>query len=140
MYPEKVQIEFSSNFIPGSVDTIKEIEEKILSVANTDPWMRQHPPKIEIGWVYGAEIDENEQIVQTAIESVNELGFKTEIEGLGSLTDAIHLINYSNIPTISIGPATLENAHAPDEYVEIEQLISSTKVLALIILRWCGYA
>jgi acetylornithine deacetylase len=102
--------------------------------------MKEHPPKIEISWVYGAEIDENEQIVKTAIESVNELGFKTEIEGLGTLTDAIHLINYSNIPTISIGPETLENAHAPDEYMEIEQLISATKILALIILRWCGYA
>jgi acetylornithine deacetylase len=121
-------------------DTIKEIEEKIMSVANTDPWMKEHPPKIEISWVYGAEIDENEQIVKTAIESVNELGFKTEIEGLGTLTDAIHLINYSNIPTISVGPETLENAHAPDEHMEIEQLINSTKVLALIILRWCGYA
>jgi len=140
MYPEKVEMEFSSNFIPGSVDTIKEIEEKIMSVANTDPWMKEHPPKIEISWVYGAEIDENEQIIKAAIEAVNELGFKTEIEGLGTLTDAIHLINYSNIPTISIGPETLENAHAPDEYMEIDQLISSTKILALIILRWCGYS
>jgi acetylornithine deacetylase len=138
MYPEKVEIEFSSNFIPGSADTIAEIREKIMSVANTDPWLKEHPPKIEISWVYGAEIDENEPIVETAIASVNELGFKTEIEGLGTLTDAIHLINYSNIPTISIGPATLENAHAPDEYMEIEQLINATKVLALIIMRWCG--
>ena len=102
--------------------------------------MKQHPPEIEISWVYGAEINEDEQIVNTAVESVNELGFMAEIEGLGSLTDAIHLINYSNIPTISVGPATLENAHAPDEYVEIEQLIGSTKILALIILRWCGYS
>ena len=140
MYPEKVKIEFSSNFVPGSVGTIEEIEEKIKSVANTDSWMKEHPPQIDISWVYGAEIDENEEIVKTAIESANELGFKAETKGLGSLTDAIHLINYSNIPTISIGPETLENAHAPDEYVEIDQLISSTKVLALIILRWCGYS
>ena len=140
MYPEKVKIEFSSNFVPGSVGTIEEIEEKIKSVANTDSWMKEHPPQIDISWVYGAEIDENEEIVKTAIESANELGFKAETKGLGSLTDAIHLINYSNIPTISIGPETLENAHAPDEYVEIDQLISSTKVLALIILKWCGYS
>ena len=140
MYPEKVEIEFSSNFTPGSANTIKEIEEKIVSVANADPWMKEHPPKIEISWVYGAEIDENELIVKTAVESANELGVEPEIAGLGSLTDAIHLINYSNIPTISIGPETLENAHAPDEYVEIDQLIKTTKLLALIILRWCGHS
>jgi acetylornithine deacetylase len=138
MYPEKVEIEFSSNFVPGSVNTLKEIEEKIMSVAKTDPWMKEHPPKMDASWVYGAEIDANEQIITTAMEAANELGFKSEIKGIGTLTDAIHLINYSNIPTISIGPETLENAHAPDEYMEIEQLISSTKVLALIILRWCG--
>ncbi len=140
MYPEKVKIEFSSNFIPDSVDTMKEIEEKIMRVANADPWMKEHSPKLEISWVYGAEIDENELIVKTAIESANELGIKPEIEGIGTLTDAIHLINYSNIPTISIGPETIENAHAPNEYMEIEQLINSTKILALIILRWCGYS
>jgi acetylornithine deacetylase len=102
--------------------------------------MKEHPSQIDISWVCGAEIDEDEEIVQTAIESAKELGFKAKTKGLGSLTDAIHLINYSHIPTISIGPETLENAHAPDEYVEIDQLISSTKVLALIILRWCGYS
>ena len=140
MYPEKVEIEFSSNFVPGSAGTIKEIEAKIKSVANTDSWMKEHPPQIDISWVYGAEIDEGEEIIKTAIASANELGFKAQTQGLGSLTDAIHLINYSGIPTISIGPETLENAHAPDEYVEIDQLIGSTKVLALIILKWCGYA
>jgi acetylornithine deacetylase len=139
MYPEKVEIEFSSNFIPNAKDTAKEIEEKIMGVANSDPWMKANPPKIEISWVYGAEISEKEQIVETAIASVNDLGYQAEIEGLGSLTDAIHLINYSKIPTISIGPETLENAHAPDEFIEIDQLIDSTKALALIIMRWCGH-
>jgi acetylornithine deacetylase len=139
-YPEKVEIEFNAPFIPSTVNPGKEIEEKIMSVAANDPWMKEHPPKIERNnWVYGAEIDENEPIIQTAIEASRELGIEPKLIGAGSLSDAIHLINYSKVPTISIG-VDWHTAHKEDEFVDIGQLIQATKVLALSILRWCGYS
>jgi len=137
MYPEKVEIEFDSMFVPGTVNHRKEIEEKIMSVAATDPWMKEHPPKLETDGVYGAEIDENEPIVKTAIEAARELDIEPKLVGCGSLTDAIHLVNYSKVPTISIGPDD-RTCHAPDEFVEIGQLVNTTKVLALAVMRWCG--
>jgi len=136
-YPEKVEITFDSMFIPSTVNLWEEIEQKIMSVAATDPWMKEHPPKLETDWVYGAEIDENEPIVKTALEAANEVGIAPKLVGMGSLTDAIHLINYSKIPTISIGPAD-ETCHMADEFVDIDELINLTKVLALAIMRWCG--
>lgn len=138
-YPEKVEITFDSMFIPSTVNLWEEIEQKIMSVAATDPWMKEHPPKLETGWVYGAEIDENEPIVKTAVEAANEAGIAPKLVGMGSLTDAIHLINYSKIPTISIGPAD-DTCHMADEFVDIDELINLTKVLALAIMRWCGYS
>ena len=108
-----------------------------MSVAATDPWMKEHPPKLETGWVYGAEVDENEPIVKTAVEAAKEAGIAPKLVGMGSLTDAIHLINYSKIPTISIGPAD-ETCHAVDEFVDIDELTNLTKALALAIMRWCG--
>lgn len=138
-YPEKVEITFDSMFIPSMVNLWEEIEQKIMSVAATDPWMKEHPPKLETGWVYGAEIDENEPIVKTAVEAANEAGIAPKLVGMGSLTDAIHLINYSKIPTISIGPAD-DTCHMADEFVDIDELINLTKVLALAIMRWCGYS
>ena len=139
-YPEKVDLGFTSNFVPGTVDIKKEIQEKITSVANTDPWMREHPPKLEANpWLYGAEIDENEPIAKTTIEAAKELRIESKPIGMGSLTDAIHLINYSKIPTISIGPS-IKTAHMANEFVEIDELINTTKVLALAILRWCGHS
>ena len=140
MYPEKVEIEFDSAFIPSTLNPRKEIEEKIMSVANADPWMKEHPPKLETGhWSYGAEIDENEPIARIAMEAASELGIKSKPAGMGSLTDAIHLINYSKIPTISFGPSS-KTAHMADEFVDIDELMATTKVLALAILRWCGYS
>lgn len=139
-HPEEVQIGFSSDFSPGMVSKIRqEIEEKIMSVAASDPWMKEHPPKLEAGWLHGAEIDENEPIVETAMEAARELGIEPKLVGWGTLTDAVHLVNCLKIPTISIGPDD-KTAHATDEFVDIEQLVKTTKVLALAVLRWCGYA
>ena len=139
-YPEKVEIDFNACFVPGIVNMNEEIREKIMSVAATDPWMKEYPPKIESSaWFYGAEIDKNEPIVNTALEVLKELDVEPELTGMDSLTDAIHLINYSKIPTISIGvdPGT---AHKAGEYADIDQLVKATKIMALSIMRWCGYS
>ena len=137
-YPEKVELEFTSNFIPQTEYILKEIEEKITSVAETDPWLKENPPAIETFWAYGAEIDENEPIVKTAMAAAGDLGIISRPSGMGSLSDGVHLINYSKVPTICIGTSD-KTAHATDEFVDIDELISITKVLALMILRWCGH-
>jgi acetylornithine deacetylase len=49
----------------------------------------------------------------------------------------VHLINYSKIPTVCVGPAA-RTAHAADECVTVDELVTTTKALALMILRWCG--
>jgi acetylornithine deacetylase len=139
-YPEKVEITFDSMHIPQTAKIREEIEQRIMSVAATDPWMKEHPPKLETSaWLYAAEVDENEPIVKTAMNVAKELSIEPRLVGMGSLTDAIHLINYSRIPTISFGPSD-KTAHAIDEFVDIGQLVNTTKVLALAILRWCGYS
>ena len=138
MYPEKVEIGFTSDFIPKTVDIKKELQEKITSVANTDPWMKEHPPKLETNpWLYGAEIDAIAPIFKTTVAAAQELGIEPKPIGTNSLADAIHLINYAKIPTICIGPND-KTAHMTDEFVEIDELIKTTKILSLAILRWCG--
>jgi len=101
--------------------------------------MKEHPPKLETGWVYGAEIGEDEPIVKTALGVAGELGIAPKLVGMGSLTDAIHLINYSKVPTISIGPND-KTCHSIDEFVDIGELINLTRILALSTMRWCGCA
>jgi len=136
-YPEKVEIEFGAIFIPNTRNKRQEIEEKLMSVANTDSWLREHPPKLEAEtWLYGTEVDENAPIVKTGMLALKDLGIEPALAGFGSLTDAVHLVNYSKIPTISIGP-DYKSAHMTDEFVEIGQLVDTTKALALAIMRWC---
>ncbi len=137
-YPEKVEIWFDAVFVPTTKNLQEEIQEKVRSVANMDPWMRKNPPELHFGeWLYGAEVGEEEPIVQAARAALEELGLEPGLKGFGSLTDAVHLINRSKIPTISIGPNS-QPAHMADEFVEIGELVNTTKVMALLIMRWCG--
>jgi acetylornithine deacetylase len=136
--PEQVEISFGAMFIPSTHDAREEIEAQLMRIAATDPWLREHPPKLETGeWLYGAEVAENEPIVQTGLEVLKDLEMEPAFIGYGSLTDAIHLINYAQIPAISIGPSS-QTAHMTDEFVEIGELVNTTKALALATMRWCG--
>ena len=137
-YPEQVAISFGAMFIPGTMDAREQIETQLRRVADLDPWLREHPPKLETGaWHYGAEVAEDEPIVQTGLGALEDLSIEPDLIGIGSLTDAVHLINYSGIPTISLGPGG-GTAHMANEYVETGDLLIATKAIALCIMRWCG--
>ena len=82
-------------------------------------------------------MNEDEPIVQTALQALADVGIQPALMGFGSLTDCVHLINYSGIPTINLGP-DIESAHSADEFATVEQLIELTKTLALSIMRWSG--
>lgn len=44
---------------------------------------------------------------------------------------------YGGTPTVQFGPGG-GNAHSPDEFIYISELINSTKILALTLMEWCG--
>jgi succinyl-diaminopimelate desuccinylase len=53
--------------------------------------------------------------------------------------DHKHVARIAGVPhCVAYGPGELEQAHQPDEYCRIEDLINSTKVLALAILELTG--
>ena len=134
-YPEKMEINFNANYIPTTQDLAAEIKDRINQVAREDDWLAENPPEIEIETMYGAEIKEDEPIALLGINVLQDLGYQPGYSGMGSLTDAIHLINYARIPTISIGPAD-NSAHMANESVNIKELVDVTKAIALVIMRW----
>lgn len=136
---DAVHIQFGMIVQPSSQDVFEALEQFLLDRTGADSWLRAKPPEVkyEKSYHYGAEISEDEPVVELAKGILDDLGFSPEVCGYGSLTDAIHLINFSKIPTISIGP-TLQQAHMVDEYIEIDQLVDLTKMITLLLIRWCG--
>ncbi len=138
MHPERVEITFTSDFVPATKDIRGEIQGALNRIAQQDAWMREHPPFLDAGgWLYAAEVREDEPIVRIASDALADLGIPPQLAGFGSLTDMVHLVNVSNVPTTSIGPAT-RTAHMADEHVAVDDLVATAKALALLILRWGG--
>jgi acetylornithine deacetylase len=57
--------------------------------------------------------------------------------GAAYTSDASFLYN-AGIPTIVMGPGSIEVAHGVNEYVEIQDVIDAAKIYALMIIDWCG--
>ncbi len=138
MHPERVEITFTSDFVPATKDIRGEIQAVLDTIARGDSWMAQHPPRLEAeGFLYAGEVREDEPIVRTACSALETLGLSPQLKGFGSLTDMVHLVNTAKVPTISIGPSPT-TAHCADENVAIDELVTTAKALALTILRWAS--
>lgn len=58
------------------------------------------------------------------------------IRGCEYGSDARLLNNYGKTPTILFGPGSIQQAHAINEYVSIEQFFRAIKILANTIVDW----
>jgi acetylornithine deacetylase len=145
--PSKCELIFTTGYPPSNKDSQgfgslvkKEIEDYIFRAACADNWLRSHPPKIEwIGDYPGADLALNHPITKIVKEAATDLGLQSKVTGLDTADDASILMNMTGIPSIEFGPGSNSQAHAVDEFVSIDELVNSTRVLAAAICRWCGY-
>ena len=49
--------------------------------------------------------------------------------------DGHYLVRNLGVPTISYGPGSMGQAHTPDEYIVVEDLIRGTQVLADVVMK-----
>ena len=121
-------------------DQVKEeVEAQIHRFAQTDPWLQENPPKIEwLLWWPPYDVPADAPICKSVASSYEEaLGHAPKYYGFAAVDDAAFL-NRAGIPAITIGPGSLTVAHAPNEYVEIAELMDSARIYALSIVNWCG--
>lgn len=143
--PETLVAEGRVGLIPGEeVGPFKEqVVERILALAERDPWLREHPPEIE--WFGGqfapAEIPPDAPICET-VARAHELttGQKPSIEGVPYGADMRLFVRFGEMPCVMYGAGDVNVAHAPDEHISIPDLLTATKTVALLLTDWCGVA
>jgi len=118
-----------------------ELEAVVAEAARADPWLRDNP--VAVTWPGG-------QFASGGIAAghplIGEMGQAIrDAEGrdapLGAAPYGSDLRLYSGIggiPTLHYGPGDVRFAHAPREQVAIEELLRSTRSLALLAARRCG--
>lgn len=114
--------------------------EYVKEVASTDPWLRKHPPTTRFTGYYAepGEIPADHPICKCVADSFEQaLGRKAVIKGHEGAADTRFLIQYGKTPTVIFGPGTITQMHATNEWINVDDLISTVKVLALTISNWC---
>jgi len=136
--------------LKGSIGTVpgedhegvkRSLVEHIAREAAKDPWMKSHPPVVRFAGfdAEASEIPRNHPIVETVRRSYKEIAGKDPvISGRQGAADTRFLNKYGATPTVIFGPGSTALMHANDEYVAIEDYITSIKVVALSIHDWCG--
>lgn len=118
------------------------VEEAIARAAGADAWLRENPPTVEwSGYQFDpANTPADHPVVETMRDAYKDAtGEAALLEGMTYASDMRHLVKTGETPTVLFGPGDVRDAHAPDEHVEIEELIKATRTLALTALRFCGH-
>jgi acetylornithine deacetylase len=119
----------------------KELQQCLAELSATDPWLKEHPARVEFfggQWVPNAlnETHPFAESVKKAFSSVYDRPVKVEASPWG--TDGGLLAKVGGIPTIVIGPGETKMAHYPDEFIDIDEMIRAAKVFSHVLIEWCG--
>jgi acetylornithine deacetylase len=144
-FPDTCLLKGSLATLPGEDSNIvkEEFVRFVRARVADDPWLKTHPPEIAFAGYFAepSEISPREPIVQTLCGKFQEvMGKDPLISGREGAADIRFMNGYGKTPTVIFGPGMTEQMHANNEWVDMDDLIQATKILALTVLEWCQIA
>lgn len=144
--PERCDLAINTTYVPGDADANgygsiprREIEEAVAEAAAADGWLAANPPRWSWYTDYPpSEIDPATPIVGLVQEVGRELGVEVRAEGIDTTYDGALLTLFAGTPSPAFGPGDLARAHAPDEWIGIDELELAARLYARAIAAWCG--
>lgn len=125
-----------------SVDAARAtLEAAVADACSTDAWLREHPVSVE--W-WGGQFAAGRTPVDAPIVSLvrqahtQATGHEPAIYGGPYGSDLRLLTGIGGIPTVQYGPGDTVVAHAPDEFVAIDDVVTCAQVLADVIVEFCS--
>lgn len=118
-----------------------ELEATVAEVSAADPWLRDHP--VEVTWWGGqfasGQTPSDSPVVGLVAGLQRDLGgMDPEIYGGPYGSDLRLLHGIGGIPTVQYGPGDANAAHAPNEWVPLDEVVTTARVLTALIVRVCG--
>jgi acetylornithine deacetylase len=121
-------------------DARRDFEQAIARVCEKDTWLRENPVRVE--WFGGqfasGQLAADHPLVALVSESHQKLhGNKPVVRGAPYGSD-LRLMTAAKIPTLHYGPGSVDQAHAPNEFVLISDMVAAAATLVEIITKFCG--
>ena len=89
-------------------------------------------------WTDAAESDPSSIIADLCRAAVRDEGRDPADHGFTGITDARFYINDVRIPTVILGPGSLDVAHTADESVAVDDLVAAARVYTRVFLGFLG--
>lgn len=141
--PEEVIAEGRMGVLPGeSNETARQaLAEAIQTAAQADLWLCDHPPRLE--WFEGqfesGETPLDHPFLQELSMAHRQVtGSAPAFRGVPYGSDMRLFTNHARIPATHYGPGDVAMAHAANEFVPLEEVVTATEVVAQMIAQWCG--
>lgn len=140
--PDVAVLDLDMKFLPNedSAEVRRDFEAFVHHFAQTDAWLRDHPPTVqwELGGLHFPALNTpvDHPLVRSLVQRKSALGKAPEIRGFVAVCDAAHYAG-AGVDGVIFGPSG-DGFHGVDEYVEIDSLIETTKVIAASVIDWCG--
>jgi acetylornithine deacetylase len=141
--PESLVAEGRAGLVPGEeLEIFKtELAAEIARLADTDPWLRKHPP--EVTWLNGQFAPAGVPVESSLVESLCQAwqmanSSSARIEAVTYGADMRHFVITGGVPCVMFGAGDVRVAHAPDESIPIDELLAAITTTAVFVANWCG--
>lgn len=146
--PEGVRVEVNATYLVADADDAgygtvprAEIVDAVAATASLDDWLRAHPPTWSWSTDYPpAEIAPDEEIIAVALRAAADVGGTEGAAGIDTTYDGALLTLFARTPSPAFGPGDLSRAHAPNEWIGVDELVQGAKAYARAVTSWCGVA
>jgi acetylornithine deacetylase len=140
--PGRALLEAWAEVYPGTSfeDLSNDFLGNLKQVAARTPVIQQCEMKVHqvTRFLPGSEIPNDHPIVQAVSRAYAQVaGREPELRGAPFACDVYVFNLHSPTPCVILGPRGA-NAHAPDEWVMMEDLVALTKIFALTAAEWCA--
>ena len=143
--PDELVAEGRLGVLPGeSNDSARRALQAALdSVAAGDAWLSTHPPRLE--WFEGqfesAETPCSHPLIGSLTAAHQQVtGQNPVLRGVTYGSDMRLFINHAGIASTHYGPGDVRLAHAVNECVPLDEVLTATQVIAHFVTQWCGGA
>jgi len=134
--PDRCVIELDRRLNPGEdPDSVLASFEELLGD------MRRRDPELQVAMEdpflvdYALETRETEEVADVAKAAIAEVLGKAKVKGVPYGTDGSKTAR-AGIPTIVLGPGSIDQAHTASEFVEIDQVVKATEIYARMMLAF----